>query len=329
MCNVISVRIRIGPVVCVVTLCAGLVSVRPAASVQQRYDLGGPCEEQSGWNKWGELGAAERARDWDHVVALQREVVRAGCNNEYGWYGLVDALLKARRPEEASSVLQEMDARGFDINPALIEDTFPQIVGFMRSKEFTASALALKIKRLESISDERRAKFQVVLSRMPPSEKPPENYVAKGVCPFECCRYGTWTVLQDTELVSNPGSSRIVGKAGKGSRVVGVTGEVHLRPEPVLVLVDGPLPKNTIAFTLDYVGEGYGNVYTHGKVVFVETYFGYARYCFRPSQSCWGETLLPSGKGPEAIWWVKIQLADGTVGWTDKTNNFGGKDACA
>jgi hypothetical protein len=79
-------------------------------------------------------------------------------------------------------------------------------------------------------------------------------------------------------LVSGPGSSRVVGRARKGSRAVGLTGEVHLRPEPVVVLTapesDGvltadELPKNSIAFILDYVGEGYGHVYTRGKVVVV------------------------------------------------------------
>ncbi|QNI30726.1 hypothetical protein H7849_16525 [Alloacidobacterium dinghuense] len=173
---------------------------------------------------------------------------------------------------------------------------------------------------------------------MPASEKPPDNYVAKGTCPFECCRYGNWTVLEDTDLVASPGSSRVVGRAMKGSRAFGLTGEVHLRPEPVVVLTapesDGvltadELPKNSIAFILDYVGEGYSHVYTRGKVVEVETHLSYAKYCFHPSESCWGETLWPSNERKEQIWWVKVRLPNGIVGWTDKTNNFGDKDACA
>lgn len=127
---------------------------------------------------------------------------------------------------------------------------------------------------------------------MPATEKPPENYVAKDACPFECCRFGEWTVLENTGLVLNPGSRRVIGAARKGTRVVALTGEVHLSPEPVGVLIGGDLPENSIAFVLDYMGEGYGHVYTRGKTV--GTSLAYAKYCFRPSESCWGETLFPS-----------------------------------
>jgi hypothetical protein len=231
-----------------------------------------------------------------------------------------------------------MDARGFDVNLPLLGEYFPEIVKFIESKEFGASPLGLKVRRIENISDERRIKFQQELSRMPASEKPPDNYVAKGACPFECCRYGNWTVLEDTDLVSSPGSSRIVGRARKGSRAVGLTGEVHLTPEPVVVLTapepDGvltadELPKNSIAFILDYAGEGYSHVYTQGKVVVVRTHSSYAKYCYRLSEDCWGETLLPSKERKEPIWWVKVRLPNGIVGWTEKTDNFGEKDGCA
>jgi hypothetical protein len=287
-----------------------------------------------------ELHDAENAHEWDRAVALTKEDVRAdGCNIPYRWYGLVNALLSAHRSAEASSVLQEMDARGFDLNPAVLGEYFPVIVNFMESQEFGASPLGLKIRPLKNISDERRIKFQEALSRMPASEKPPDNYVARGACPFECCRYGNWTVLEDTDLVSRPGSSRVVGRARKGSPAVGLTGEVHLTPEPVVVLAapEPPmgvltadeLPKNSIAFILDYTGEGYSHVYTRGKVVDAQTHLSYAKYCYRPSKDCWGETLFPSKERKEPIWWVKVRLPNGIVGWTDKTNSFGGQDACA
>lgn len=324
--NVIYGRATIVSAACLMVLCADLVLSRPAPTGRQGYDLGGPCEDRPNWGGWKEIRDAEKAREWNRAVVLEKEAVRAGCNIQHRWNGLVNALLSAHRSAEASSVLQEMNARGFDINPAFLDVNFPKIVKFMESKEFGASPLGLQIKRLENISDERRTKFREALSRMPASEKPPDNYVAKNVCPFECCRYGNWTVLKDTELVSSPGSSRVVGRARGGSRAVGLTGEVHLRPEPVIVLTGGDLPKNSIAFILDHGGEGYGHVYTRGTVV--ETFLGYAKYCFRPSESCWGETLWPSKKRKEQIWWVKIRLPNGIVGWTDKTNNFGDKDAC-
>jgi len=326
MRNPINGRATIASVVCLLVVCAELLLSRSARTGQQNYDLGGSCQDQPSWNGWKEIRDAEKDGEWDRAVALRKEAVRAECSIQYRWYGLVTALLKARRPAEASSILEQMDSRGFEVNPALIDSGFPEVVRFMESKEFDDSPLGLKIKRLEKISDERRIKFQAVLSSMPAGEKPPENYVAKGVCPFECCRYGDWTVLEDTPLVGSPGSSHVVGTARKGSRAVGLTGEVHLRPEPVIVLIGGDLPKDSIAFVLDYGGEGYGHVYTGGKVAV--TFLGYARYCFRPSESCWGETLLPSKKRKEQVWWVEVRLANGVVGWTDKPNNFGGKDAC-
>ena len=134
-------------------------------------------------------------------------------------------------------------------------------------------------------------------------------------------------MLEDTELVAAPGSKRIVGKANKGGRAVGLTGEVHLKPEPVVVLTDGDLPKGSIAFVLDYGGEGYGHVYTKGKIV--DTFLGVADYCFRTSESCWGEFLFPTAKRNAQVWWVKVRLSNGVIGWTDKADNFRDTDACA
>jgi hypothetical protein len=140
---------------------------------------------------------------------FRKEAVRAGCSIQYRWYGLISALLYAHRAAEASSTLKEIDSRGFDVNAALIDTAFPAIVNFMASKGFDASPLGVKLKRLEKISDERRIKFQDALNSMPASEKPPENYIAKGACPFECCHYRDWTVIDDTQLVASPDATRV------------------------------------------------------------------------------------------------------------------------
>jgi hypothetical protein len=328
MRDLVNRRRTIAFVVWLTVLCTDVVLSRPAWIGQQHYELVGPCEDQPSWNEWKEIRDAEAAGDWDRAVALRKESVKAGCSIQYRRYSLVKTLLRTHRPAEASSILQQMDSRGLEVNPALMIDAeFPEIGQFMESKEFAASPLGLKIKRLEQISDERRIKFQEVLNTMPASEKPPENYVAKDVCPFECCRYGNWTVLENTDLVTRPGGTHVIGSARKGSHAVGLTGEVHLRPKPVVVLTGGDPPKNSIAFVLDYIGEGYGHVYTRGKVV--EKFLGYAKYCFQPSESCWGETLFSPTEARKQVWWVKARLANDVVGWTDKTDNFGDKDACA
>ena len=295
-------------------------------AVQQHYDLGGPCKDEAGVGALPQIWKAKESGDWDRVVELERLSVRGACSNEYRWLELVDSLLQTHRQSEALQALLYMDSRGFDLNPSVVGRGRMEVKNFMDTPLFRGSSLGAKFEQLERASDERRARYRDLLTKLPVSQRPPDNYIAKGVCPFECCQYGNWSVLADTDLVAAPGSKRVIDKAKQGSRVVGLTGEVHLKPEPVVVLADGDLPKGSIAFVLDYEGEGFGHVYTHGKIVSV--FFGYEDYCFRLSESCWGETLLPSNERKPQVWWVKVKLANGITGWTDKADNFDGKDGC-
>lgn len=298
----------------------------PAWAADGHYDLGGPCQDVRGPGQFSEIRQARNSGDWSRVIELEKASVRAMCGNAYRWFELADALLDAHRPAEALAVLQEMDSRGFDVNPALIGGMHPGVEAFVKTPAFRTSPLGLKIGQLMKASDERRARYREELKKLSPDQKPPDDYVSKGACPFECCRYGNWSVLEDTELVAEPGSRRVVGKAAKGTRVVGLTGEVHLKPEPVVVLKDGELPKDSIAFVLDNLGEGYARVYTRGKIV--EVFVGVADYCLRVSDGCWGEQLLPPNERKEPVWWVKVRLPNGVIGWTDKPDRFGDKDAC-
>jgi len=60
------------------------------------------------------------------------------------------------------------------------------------------------------------------------SEPLPKVFVDKGACPFECCTYREWTVSKDTDLFDSVDGKKKVGVAKKGSKVTGVTGEVHI-----------------------------------------------------------------------------------------------------
>jgi hypothetical protein len=301
-------------------------SPQAVRAAQQQFDLGGPCSPILYPAPSRQIEEAKRNRSWDRVVELEKESVRNDCDIEYRWRELGTALVEADRQQEALLALQEMDSRGFDLSPSTFGQEHEQLKKFMESPLFKASQLGMRFEQLRKISDERRISYRELLKKLSPNQKPADNYVAKNVCPFECCQYGKWSVLEDTDLVAAPGSKRVVGRARKGSRADGLTGEVHLTPKPVVVVGGGDLPKDSIAFVLDYGGEGFGHVYTQGKIVSV--FLGYAEYCFRPSESCWGETLLPPNGSREQVWWVKVRLANGTVGWTDKPDNFGDKDAC-
>ncbi len=311
-------------IVSVLLMAAAVAFPQQQSSVTEpRFDLGGPCRAKDGPVN-PQLGAARSGGDWNRFVELQKESIRNSCGNQYRWYEIVYGLLKANRQAEALQALEEMDSRGFDLNPSLITG-HEDVRAFMDSPRYKASALGARYERLKKTSDERRARYRAMLKSIPASQRPPDNYIAKGACPFECCQFGNWSALKDTELVAAPGSSRVVGRARKGGRVVAVTGEVHLKPEPVVVLA-GPLPKGSIAFILDYGGEGEGRVFTQGKIATV--FFGTYEYCLHPSDTCWGETLAKPEELRKPVWWVQIRLPNGVTGWTDKADNFDGKDAC-
>ena len=303
-----------------ILLCGAVLS-----AADGHYDLGGPCQTILGPRALLKIQEAKRSGSWERVIELEKQSVREGCGIAYRWESLADTLVQVRGEGEAIQVLEEMDSRGFNLNASSFGTEHAALKRFVETPAFQATAIGAKIEGWKRISDERRAQYREILRRMPDSQKPPENYVAKGACPFECCQYRQWSVLEDTDLVDSPGSTRVVGRASKGSRVIGITGEVHVRPEPVVVVADGAFSKGSIVFLLDYMGEGYMHIYTQGKVV--DEFAAVSDYCFRPSAQCWGESLFPASK-EKSVWWVKVRLADGRTGWSVQEDHFGDKDAC-
>lgn len=134
--------------------------------------------------------------------------------------------------------------------------------------------------------------------------EPPKMYVDKGACPFECCTYREWTVTKDTDLFDAVDGKKKVGVAKKGSKVTGVTGEVHTVP---LKMKD---KEGNEFFLLTYQGEGFWKIWKDGSV--------------KPDvEQDWKED-----KRPNSTWWVQIKLKDGTTGWTKEAGNFGNMDSC-
>ena len=311
-----------------VTVLVGLTLSVVSSARAQHYNLGGPCADAvpGPGSKFREIVDAEKRADWNLVVELEKASVREACGMEFRWQQLGTALAKANRAAEAVRLLEEMEARGFELNPSpgMLS---PELLALMGTPAFQTTPAGRRIGELRRISDNRRAVFLEQLEKMPAGQKPPKDYVAKGACPFECCQYRDWTVEKSTVLYAEPGSRKAVGTAAKGTRVRGLTGEVRLTPEPVGVVFDGEFRAGTIVFLLDYMGEGFGRVYADGKTVTAEV-SGTLRYCFHPSGNCWGETLFPPDTGRKSVWWVKVRLGNGVVGWTDQGDSFGNKDAC-
>jgi len=142
-------------------------------------------------------------------------------------------------------------------------------------------------------------------------QKPPNVYVDKGACPFECCTYREWVARTDVTLLDSPNGKSVVGRIKKGERVLALTGEVHSVPLRLIAQHDyrdaGVKAGDTI-YILHYEGEGYCKVWHDGNVVDVEDFD-------------------EAGK-QKITWWVKCKTHSGAIGWTVERGNFGNKDAC-
>ncbi len=136
------------------------------------------------------------------------------------------------------------------------------------------------------------------------SPGPPPLFIDKGACPFECCTYRQWTVKRDTLLYDAVNGTRIVGRAAKGAKVRGLTGEVHTIP------LKAKTKAGREVYMLTYLGEGFWKIWDNGAV----------------KQS--GDDALNAHARPQSTWWVRIGLPNGTVGWTKQPENFGNIDAC-
>lgn len=134
--------------------------------------------------------------------------------------------------------------------------------------------------------------------------EPPKVFIDKGACPFECCTYREWTVKKDTLLYDQVDGKKVVGKAIKGTRVTGVTGEVHTITRKVKVSDGQEL------YLLTYQGEGFWKVWQDGAV------------------KTDVELDVSDEKWPDGTWWVQIKLKNGKTGWTKQPGNFAHIDAC-
>lgn len=315
-------------------LCATSAAQTPEAAA-----LGGSClsEGDPGFAglQWHALVRRHaellRRGDRDSAVELAKRIVRSRCSNEYWWLKLAEELFEIGREEQSVAALEALYNRRSNAVDRRLHTPDSPLNRLLESAVYWGSALAPKLaedrRALKRRRNEARARLAV-------ESRPPENYVAKPACPFECCHFGSWSVREDTTLYDRPEGARAVGRALQGERVEALTGEVHLRPLPVRVRYSSPYgftaEEGSIVFLLDYLGEGHGRAWVKGKVVETDIVSVYG-HCAFPGPGCWGEFVDPedAGRRRYGVWWVQIQTGDGLVGWTKEAENFGGKDACA
>jgi hypothetical protein len=152
----------------------------------------------------------------------------------------------------------------------------------------------------------------VVAAQTSGERKPPNVYIDKGACPFECCTYREWIARTDVKLLDSPNGKRVVGQVKKGQKVLALTGEVHSVPMRAVARNDYPeagVKAGDTVYFLHYIGEGYWKVWHDGKLVEIDD---------SPDK----------GSKQKATWWVKLKASSGAIGWTVEHGNFENQDAC-
>jgi|GEM_PF-1411566 len=316
------------------TLSLVLVTAAAAQAPDEAAVLGGPCRGAEDRNVWhrsvSAYGEAERRGDHAGAAEIAREVVRGRCSNEYWWLKLAETLVRADRPAEAVEALAAYYARGSNGVDRRLRDPESPLHAMLESSAYLGSDLAASLQSDRKALEQRRAQGRELLAA---EKRPIEHFIAKDACPFECCRYGTWSVEKDVALYDSPGGFSTVAELKAGQTVKALTGEVRLRPLPAIVRYPTPygleLEPGTLIYILDYMGEGHGRVLANGKVGESDI-LSVHEHCAFPSGDCWAEFIDPddAGRQREFDWWIQIETPDGRIGWTDQSDSFGGKDAC-
>src|SRR5205085_770926 len=132
-----------------------------------------------------------------------------------------------------------------------------------------------------------------------------EEYIVRGVCPFECCRYGNWTVMRGGALRSEPSrTADSVGSVGPGAAVHTDQGVMVLHPPGIAVVVpdtsnnsSGPPVGDTVQ-VITYTGAKVSRVRWHNQEL----------------EMNWSGLRMT--REPLQRWWVHMtDPTNGTEGW--------------
>ena len=277
--------------------------------------------------------AAMKQRDYETVVAMRKELIRYQCHNHFLWFYLAELYVELGQNDDAIAVLDYLYGKKENEVDRRLRTEGNALHPLAQAHEFQRSALARKLSQARALREERKQQYRKKLEALPQGKKPPRDYVSQDACPFECCTFRTWDVYADTILYDKPRGEKVVARVGKGEKVEGVTGQVHIRPMAVAVRHSPPysnVPAGSIVFLLDSLGEGIGRVWVDGKVLELDVAGNIHDHCPFPDKRCWGEYIYPVTEDERwGTWWVKVKTRDGVVGWTKESKNFGNMDACA
>lgn len=160
-----------------------------------------------------------------------------------------------------------------------------------------------------------------------------EPYLDEGACPFECCTYRAWVAREVVTLYARPDSESVeVGALQPGDTVTAETGHTVTVPAPfVLRRVVRQHNREFVVgdtlWVLSYQGEGFFKIRYDGKVI-TNFELGFSPQGGSSGTRCENCAIGQLEHELETVWWARLVLPDGTVGWTNQPFTFDGNDAC-
>lgn len=153
---------------------------------------------------------------------------------------------------------------------------------------------------------------------------PPNPYIDKGACPFECCTYRDWKTTKPVALIDKPYGTKTIATVTAGQVVHGITGVVYSAPVRAVASKSffawsndfrrASIKKGDVFYILHYVGEGGTLIWFKGQ-----TYSGEIEPVGATAEG-------PPSNGPQ--WWVNVRTLTGRSGWVLETDQFENQDAC-
>ena len=166
--------------------------------------------------------------------------------------------------------------------------------------------------------------FAVSLAPAGAATAPPNPYIDKGACPFECCTYRDWTTTKPITLLDKPFGKKMIASVPPGRVVHGITGNVYSSPVRTVAAAsfkvssndfhDASIRKGDVFYVLHYRGEGVTLIWYKGKTYEAEL-----------------NPVSVTMEGPPSDgtqWWVNVRTLAGKSGWVLETDQFENQDAC-
>jgi len=148
---------------------------------------------------------------------------------------------------------------------------------------------------------------------------PVSPFVVQGACPFEGCQYGTWTARAPVRLHAKVNGALLKRQIQKGERVMTLSGEVHAIPRKGTVTKvyksdeEQGIHIGSIVYFLYPLGEGAAKVWHEGKAKDGSMDMALQFESADTVSKTW-------------VWWVKVRMRDGTIGWLKNPSGFEGMD---